>query len=162
MKWYSELFFTCKFCVKDLFILLPDLLLVIFEQALTEVAHLPQCERRLVLPWGTCETQNQISFKKKKKKKKKGRLTKLSCAMISHLDKSVLSPEIGARPGAHLQLLFSVVPELCRANAALTLPPFSDSHQCVHFSTAGAAVTEAIHYPVVYKICYVLATLKCF
>lgn len=42
--------FTFKFCVKDLFVLLPDLLLVVFEQALTQVAHLPQRERGLVLP----------------------------------------------------------------------------------------------------------------
>lgn len=45
-----RIFFTCKFCIKDLFILLPDLLLVVFEQALTQVAHLPQRKRRLVLP----------------------------------------------------------------------------------------------------------------
>lgn len=42
--------FTCKFCVKNLFVLLPDLLLVVFEQALTQVADLPQRERGLVLP----------------------------------------------------------------------------------------------------------------
>ena len=47
---------TCKFCVKDLFVLLPYLLLVVFEQALAQVAHLLQCERGLVLPWGTYET----------------------------------------------------------------------------------------------------------
>lgn len=46
----KEDFFTCKFCIKDLFVLLPDLLLVVFEQALTQVAHLPQRKRRLVLP----------------------------------------------------------------------------------------------------------------
>lgn len=39
LRW---IFFTCKFCIKDLFVLLPDLLLVVFEQALTQVAHLPQ------------------------------------------------------------------------------------------------------------------------
>lgn len=47
--------FTCEFCVKDLFVLLPDLLLMVFKQALTQVADLPQCERGLVLSWGTCE-----------------------------------------------------------------------------------------------------------
>ncbi len=41
---------TCEFCVKDLFVLLPDLLLVVFKQPLTQVAHLLQCERGLVLP----------------------------------------------------------------------------------------------------------------
>lgn len=41
--------FTCELCVKDLFVLLSDLLLVVFEQALTQVAHLPQRERGLVL-----------------------------------------------------------------------------------------------------------------
>lgn len=44
---------TCEFCVKDLFVLLPDLLLVVFKQPLTQVAHLLQCKRRLVLPRGT-------------------------------------------------------------------------------------------------------------
>lgn len=55
--------FTCKFCVKNLFVLLPDLLLVVFEQALTQVADLPQRERGLVLPWGAYDKAN----KKKKK-----------------------------------------------------------------------------------------------
>lgn len=44
------MFITCEFCVKDLFILLPDLLLVVFKQPLTQVAHLLQCKRGLVLP----------------------------------------------------------------------------------------------------------------
>ena len=44
------MFITCEFCVKDLFVLLPDLLLVVFKQPLTQVAHLLQCKRRLVLP----------------------------------------------------------------------------------------------------------------
>lgn len=44
-----QLFITCKFCVEDLFVLLPDLFLVVFEQSLTQVAHLLQCKRGLVL-----------------------------------------------------------------------------------------------------------------
>lgn len=50
LRVFFQMFVTCEFCVEDLFILLPDLLLVVFQQALTQVAHLPQCERGLVLP----------------------------------------------------------------------------------------------------------------
>lgn len=35
---------TCKFCIEDLFVLLPDLLLVVLEQSLAQVAHLLHCE----------------------------------------------------------------------------------------------------------------------
>lgn len=51
---------TCKLCVEDLFILLPDLLLVVFKQPLTQVAHLLQCKRWLVLSWGTWQTETQL------------------------------------------------------------------------------------------------------
>lgn len=44
---------TCKFCVEDLFVFLPDLLLVVLEQSLAQVAHLLHCEWGLVLSWGT-------------------------------------------------------------------------------------------------------------
>lgn len=52
---------TCKFCVEDLFVLLPDLLLVVFQQPLAQVAHLLQCKRRLVLSRGTWWTEPQMS-----------------------------------------------------------------------------------------------------
>jgi len=39
----------CEFCVEDLLVLLAYLLLVVLEEPLTQVAHLPQRERRLVL-----------------------------------------------------------------------------------------------------------------
>lgn len=55
------LLITCKFCVEDLFILLPNLLLVVFQQPLTQVAHLLQCKRRLVLSWGTWWTEPRMS-----------------------------------------------------------------------------------------------------
>lgn len=54
---------TCKFCVEDLFILLPDLLLVVFKQPLAQVAHLLQCKRRLVLSWGTWQAETQMICK---------------------------------------------------------------------------------------------------
>lgn len=44
-----QILITCEFCVKDLFILLPDLLLVVFKQPFAQVAHLLQCKRGLVL-----------------------------------------------------------------------------------------------------------------
>lgn len=95
------MYITCEFCVKDLFVLLPDLLLVVFKQPLTQVAHLLQRKRRLVLPWGTWETL----------KKKSGQLWKrwiihIRGAVISHRDWHALSPEIGAQPGASLQLCY--------------------------------------------------------
>lgn len=40
---------TCQFGVEDLLILLTDFLFVVFEEALTQVAHLPQGECGLVL-----------------------------------------------------------------------------------------------------------------
>lgn len=91
-----EIFITCKLCVKDLFILLPDLLLVVFKQSLTQVAHLLQCKRGLVLSWGTWEIWNQISYEK----------AESSSAAISHRDRNVLSPEIDTPSGENLQLCF--------------------------------------------------------
>lgn len=52
---------TCKFCIEDLFVLLPDLLLVVLEQSLAQVAHLLHCEWGLVLSRGTWKTQSQVS-----------------------------------------------------------------------------------------------------
>jgi len=49
-EFHERFILFCEFCVKDLFVLLPDLLLVVFKQPLTQVAHLLQCKRRLVLP----------------------------------------------------------------------------------------------------------------
>lgn len=52
-EFHKRFILFCEFCVKDLFVLLPDLLLVVFKQPLAQVAHLLQCKRRLVLPRGT-------------------------------------------------------------------------------------------------------------
>lgn len=89
--WFYGLFiqrgmfkFTCEFCVKNLFVLLPDLLLVVFKQPLTQVAHLLQCKRGLVLPWGTWDTQ-------KSDQRWKGRITHIRGTAISHRDRSVLT-----------------------------------------------------------------------
>lgn len=49
-EFHKRFILFCKFCVKDLFVLLPDLVLVVFEQALAQVADLLQRKRGLVLP----------------------------------------------------------------------------------------------------------------
>lgn len=78
---------TCKFCVEDLFVLLPDLFLVVFKQSLTQVAHLLQCKRGLVLSWGTWEIKIKSAMKL---------VEPLAYAPISQWDRKVLSPEIDA------------------------------------------------------------------
>lgn len=91
------MFITCEFCVKDLFVFLPDLFLVVFKQPLTQVAHLLQCKRGLVLSRGTWETKLDQVYEKAEL---------LATAATSHRDRNVLSPEIGTVSGENLQLCF--------------------------------------------------------
>lgn len=100
-----EIFITCEFCVKDLFVLLPDLLLVVFKQPFTQVAHLLQCKRGLVLSWGAWETKSEQLWK--------GRITRICCNESQRQEQLL--------PGKNLQLCFllSVISSSQQGHAAL-------------------------------------------